>query len=526
MEVVIEQGALKGLKKKTLLSNKPYVSFLGIPYAQPPVNDLRFKAPVKHPGWSGVLNAVSERDKCTQYVFMTNHIVGSEDCLYLNISVPQQNELNGKLAVMIFIHGGAFNYGSGSMNEYSPDYFIDESVIVVTINYRLNALGFLNLDIDECPGNVGLKDQLFAIKWVKANIAAFGGDVNNITIFGESAGSASVHYHTISPQSRGLFQKAIMQSGSAFNPWAFTENHKASAYKLAKNLGCLSNDPKEILKYLKNVSAIDLVKETEFKDETDFMDYKFVPSIESDVISNPFLPAHPKTLATSTFPVPVIIGVNNMEGIVALTEDRISLFSDDHHITDEISKLFRNRYSTETISKIKNFYFNKSNISSETMKLENICNLHSDVFFFNGVYETFDCFLKQNGSPVYEYEFKFDGELNGAKNMIFATRPILRHAIKGACHADDVNYFFRDLSGVDPKPNSPELEMCKMMCKMWTNFAKTSNPNSPDLSFKWINATACDLKYLSIDGDRTCMIQGMMNNKRFRFWKELSESIV
>ncbi|KAE9537486.1 hypothetical protein AGLY_006509 [Aphis glycines] len=403
------------------------------------------KAPVKHPGWSGVLNATSERDKCMQFAHMTNHIIGSEDCLYLNVLVPQQKELNGKLAVMIFIHGGAFNYNGWSVKRYSPDYLVDENVIVVAINYRLNALGFLNLDIDECPGNMGLKDQQLAIKWVKSNIAAFGGDANNITIFGVSAGSASVHYHTISPQSTGLFQKAIMQSGCAFNPWVLNENHRATAFKLANNLGCLSSDPKEIVKCLKNVSAIDLVKETEFKDETNFMDYKFVPSIESDVISNPFLPAHPKTLAISTIPIPVIIGLTDMEGIVALTEDRVSLFSDDHHITDEISKLFRNRYSTETIS---------------------------------------------------------------------------------ACHADEMYYLFRgNLSGL-PKPNSPEHEMCKMMSKMWTNFAKTGDPNSPDLSFKWINTTVSDLKYLSIDRNRTRMIQGMINNNRFRFWKELSESIV
>ncbi|KAF0750324.1 Uncharacterized protein FWK35_00017165 [Aphis craccivora] len=438
MEVVIEQGVLKGFQNKTLLSNKPYVSFLGIPYAKAPVNDLRFKAPVKHPGWSGVLNAISERDKCMQYAFMTNNIIGSEDCLYLNVSVPQvvktfhkQKDSNGKLAVMIFIHGGAFNYGSGSIKEYSPDYLLDENVIVVSINYRLNALGFLNLDIDECPGNMGLKDQLFAIKWVKANIAAFGGDANNITIFGESAGSVSVHYHTMSPQSTGLYQRAIMQSGCAFNPWALNENHRATAFKLANNLGCLSSDPKEIVKYLKNISAIDLVKETKFKDETDFLVYKFAPSIESDVVSNPFLPAHPKTLAISTFPVPVIIGLNNMEGIIALSEDRVSQFSDDDHITDEISKLFKNRYSTEAISKIKEFYFNKSNIGSETIKLESICHLHSDVFFCNDFYDGFDWFLKQNITPVYKYEFKFDGELNASKNLVFATRPVLRHAIKG-----------------------------------------------------------------------------------------------
>ncbi|XP_022165143.1 bile salt-activated lipase-like isoform X2 [Myzus persicae] len=525
MEVVIEQGALHGHQNKTLLSNKPYVSFLGIPYAKPPVDDLRFKAPVKHPGWSGVLEAISEGNKCMQYAFMTDHIIGSEDCLYLNVLVPQ-NELHEKLAVMVFIHGGAFKFGCGSVNEHCPDYLLDENVIVVTMNYRLNVLGFLNLDIDECPGNMGLKDQLFAIKWIKANIAAFGGDADNITIFGESAGSASVHYHTMSPQSTGLFQKAIMQSGCAFNPWAFNEDHKVTAFKLAKNVGCSSSDPEEIVKYLKNVPAIDLVKGTQFKDETAFMDYKFVPSIESDRVGNPFLPAHPKQLVNDTTPVPVIIGLNNMEGIIALSDYRIGQFSDDR-ITDEISELLKNRYSTEVITKIKDFYFNKCSIESETTKLEQICHLHSDVLFVKDFYRGFDNFLKQGVSPVYKYEFKFDGELNAVKNMVFATRPILRQAIKGACHADEIYYLFHNkLSGVLPKPNSPELEMCKTMGKMWSNFAKSGDPNSSDLSFKWINASLSDPKYLSIDGDRTRMAEGMLNSNRLRLWQDISGSVV
>ncbi|CAI6351175.1 unnamed protein product [Macrosiphum euphorbiae] len=525
MDVVLEQGALQGLQNKTLLSNTPYVSFLGIPYAKPPVGDLRFKAPVKHPGWSGVLEAISEGDKCMQFAIMKNHIIGSEDCLYLNVLVPQ-NELNEKLAVMIFIHGGAFNYGCGSVNEYSPDYLLDENVIVVTLNYRLNALGFLNLDIDECPGNMGLKDQLFAIKWIKENIAAFGGDADNITIFGESAGSACVHYHTMSPQSTGLFQKAIMQSGCAFNIWALNENHRVVAFKLANNLGCLSNDPEEIVKYLKNVPAIDLVKESIFKDETDYLEYKFAPTIESVKVSYPFLPAHPEQLVNDRSPIPVIIGLNNMEGMIALTEYRLNQLSDDR-VTDEISKLCKNRYSPEVITKIKDVYFNKCTIESDTTKLEHICHLHSDVLFLKDFYRGFDNFLKQDVAPVYKYEFKFDGELNSVKNMVFAKRPVLRHTIKGACHADDVNYLFHSkLSGVVPKPNSPELEMCKMMGKMWSNFAKSGDPNSSDLSFKWVNTSASDPKYLSIDGDRTRVVEGMINSNRLRFWQEISESVV
>lgn len=156
-----------------------------------------------------------------------------------------QGELNGKIPVMVFIHGGAFNFGSGSSYEYSPDYLLDENVIVVTINYRLGVfgrhlyrrwqyalrfdtnllmmylltcawrffffyIGFLNLDVDECPGNMGLKDQLLALKWIRANVRAFGGDADNVTIFGESAGAVSVHYHTLSPQSKGQRKKKII----------------------------------------------------------------------------------------------------------------------------------------------------------------------------------------------------------------------------------------------------------------------------------------------------------------------------
>ncbi|CAI6351252.1 unnamed protein product [Macrosiphum euphorbiae] len=214
----------------------------------------------------------------------------------------------------------------------------------------------------------------------------------------------------------GLFQKAIMQSGCAFNIWALNENHRIVAFKLANNLGCLSNDPEEIVKYLKNVPAIDLVKGTKFKNGTDYLDYKFVPSIESATVSYPFLPAHPEQLVNDRSPIPVIIGVNNMEGMVALSS---------------------------------------------------------------------------------------------------------------ASHADEINYLFHSkLSGVIPKPNSPELEMCKMMGKMWSNFAKSGDPNSSDLSFKWVNASASDPKYLSIDGDRTCMADGMINSNRLRLWQEISESVV
>lgn len=130
-------------------------------------------------------------------------MTGSDDCLYLNIYTT---ELKPEVprAVMVWIHGGAFYSGSGNDDIYGPDYIVEKNVVLVTINYRVGIIGFLNLDDEEAPGNQGLKDQVMALKWVKRNIEKFGGDPSNVTIFGESAGSASVHYLTLSPLAQGI----------------------------------------------------------------------------------------------------------------------------------------------------------------------------------------------------------------------------------------------------------------------------------------------------------------------------------
>ncbi|XP_033219251.1 juvenile hormone esterase-like [Belonocnema kinseyi] len=120
---------------------------------------------------------------------------------------------------MVWIHGGGFVFGSGNADLYGPDFLVRKEIVLVTINYRIDVLGFLNLGLETAPGNQGLKDQVMALKWVKDNISNFGGDPNNVTIFGESAGSASVHYLTQSALAKGLFHKAIAQSGTALNPW-------------------------------------------------------------------------------------------------------------------------------------------------------------------------------------------------------------------------------------------------------------------------------------------------------------------
>lgn len=140
-----------------------------------------------------------------------------------------------KLAVMFYIHGGGFHEGSGDDFQYGPDFLINDNVILVTSNYRLGVFGFMSLGTAEYSGNMGLKDQQLALQWINDNIESFGGDRERITLFGHSAGSASTHFHVLAPSSKGLFNRAIMMSGVALNPWAIFElrEHMIEMYAIS-----------------------------------------------------------------------------------------------------------------------------------------------------------------------------------------------------------------------------------------------------------------------------------------------------
>jgi para-nitrobenzyl esterase len=218
--IVTESGPLKGIETST------EDEFLGIPYAAPPVGNLHWMPPQPHGQWQGVLDATQFGNYCTQADF-AGETFGDEDCLTLNVYRPHQmknaNQGSG-IPVMVWIHGGGFT-GMGSADFDPSPLVLQESVIVVTINYRLGYLGFLAhpaLDAEgHLAGNYGLMDQQFALRWVQNNIAAFGGDATRVTIFGESAGGLSVYANLASPSAAGLFVGAIAESGSfaSFAPY-------------------------------------------------------------------------------------------------------------------------------------------------------------------------------------------------------------------------------------------------------------------------------------------------------------------
>lgn len=217
--------------------------------------------------------------------------MGNEDCLFLNVFtkvLPTDKTFDTPRPVMVWLHGGAFKAGSGNFPLTGPDFLINEDVVVVTINYRLGALGFLCVN-ENARGNMGLHDQILALKWVKRNIGAFGGDPAKVTIFGFSAGAVSVDILMLSEAAQGLFRSAIAQSGSALAPWSFVQNPKLQALRLGRDLGFKGESTEDLVEFLRKVPTRSLVEMSETidtpDDERNALSINFTPCIE-DIYEN------------------------------------------------------------------------------------------------------------------------------------------------------------------------------------------------------------------------------------------------
>lgn len=248
--LVLDDGVINGTSMVTRLGES-FDAFLKLPFAEPPLGDLRFVAPEVNRPWSGVLDATQYSSMCMQINLLSSSPV-SEDCLYLNVFTKNLREGSENLKpVIAYIHGGSFQLGSAS--DHEPHLLMERDVVVVTINYRLGAFGFLSLGTKEIPGNAGFKDQVMALKWIKKNISKFGGDPNLVTLIGNSAGAYSVTAHMVSPSSQGLFHRVIAMSGSITNQRKLENNYLSLAQMLAEKLNCTKISTDEMIACLRNV---------------------------------------------------------------------------------------------------------------------------------------------------------------------------------------------------------------------------------------------------------------------------------
>ncbi|KAJ8971263.1 hypothetical protein NQ317_011622 [Molorchus minor] len=352
--VTLPNGKVRGHVLESPGGMKFY-AFQGIPYAKPPVGNLRFQAPQAVENWDGIINATKTSNRCYSVAKDTDD--ESEDCLYLNVYTPiLESENNTKLPVMIFIYGGGFNDGASAYNIYGPDYLLEQDLIVVSFNYRVGPFGFLSTGDEVVPGNAGLKDQLLALKWTNQNIGLFGGDITKITLFGQSAGAASVAYHILSNQSAGLFRAGIAESGSALNIWGFLQNPRPYGFELALKIDnvTVTDNSTLLLNYLLSVPAkeidiastktkITVLPVIEKEGEDSFLTKEMYEQLESGDINR----------------VPLLIGINSEESLgkakdlTSYHNELVKLDSDITLLIPSDLNLTENSNKTEIAEEIK-----------------------------------------------------------------------------------------------------------------------------------------------------------------------------
>lgn len=381
------------------------------------------------------------------------------------------------LPVMVYIHGGGFFSGSGS--EYEPKYLIRKDVILVTFNYRLEVLGFISLDTEDIPGNAGMKDQVAALKWIKKNIKSFGGDPENITIFGDSVGGVSVSFHLVSPMSKGLFKRAITQSGSITSKWAETFGARERALILARELGCNSTGDVEIYECLKAQPVENLVMKkvpVSFAQFTKDAPFIYFGIVQEKYFSNNerFFYGHPFDVLRNGIHegIEVLNGYNQDEGILyfLMGTDPDKVFYQANHFLEffvpEPYGVYTPLAQQMGIGrKFKKFYM-KNQIASKGTLDDLLKYLNMELFVYGTISQQ-KIIAKKRTNKIYLYKFTCKSDLNLLIHLtgleeLFNYRPVI-------AHTDELGYMF---PLKDVNMNSTEFKIIDQVTTLWTNFAK------------------------------------------------------
>ena len=442
--------------------------FRGIPYAAPPVGDLRWQPPRPVAPWEGVRKATDFGPRCMQGPIFGDMVFRdglSEDCLYLNVWTPARSPAEG-LPVMVWIYGGGFQAGSASEPRQDGERLAGKGVVVVSMNYRLGVFGFFahpeltKESENRASGNYGLMDQTAALRWVRANIARFGGDPGNVTIFGESAGSFSVSAQMASPLARGLFQRAIGESGAFFRigeTGTLATLPLAAAEKAGAEFG--TSIGKDSLAALRALPAEDLLKAV--------LDGKrwFSPNLDGYFMPRDTIDVY---AAGEQSHVPLLAGWNadEVRAGVVLGKEKVTAKS----FTDDTRK----RFGPAADQMLKVYP-----AGSDAEALESAASLASDVFIRYATWKWIEMQEKTGESPVYRYQFdrkipiapgtKINGKLATAEDI-------------GARHAGEIEYVFGALDSVpDVTWEAGDRPLSDLMMTYWSNFAKSGDPNGPGL---------------------------------------------
>ncbi|XP_004616283.1 cholinesterase [Sorex araneus] len=518
--ITTKNGKIRGISLQVL--GGTVSAFLGIPYAQPPLGSLRFKKPQYFPKWSDIWNATKYANSCYQNIdqsfpgFRGSEMWNpntdlSEDCLYLNVWVPMPKPKNA--SVMIWIYGGGFQTGTASLNVYDGKFLARvERVIVVSMNYRVGALGFLALPGNtEAPGNMGLFDQQLALQWVQQNIAAFGGNPRSVTLFGESAGAGSVSLHLLSPGSHPLFTRAILQSGSSNAPWAVIPLNEAKnrTLTLAKFAGCFRENETAIIKCLRNKDPREILLNEIFVVPYDtLLSVNFGPTLDGD-----FLTDMPNTLLQlgQLKKTQILVGVNKDEGTAFLVYGAPGVSKDNNSIITrkEFEKGLKMLFPKVDELGKESILFHYIDWLDD-QRPENYREALDDVL---GDYN-FIC-------PALEFTEKFSELGNDAFFYYFDHRSskIPWPEWMGVMHGYEIEFVFG--LPLERRANYTRAEelLSRLMMKHWANFARYGNPDGiQNSSTRWPVFKSTDQKYLTLSKESP-RVNTKLRAQQCRFWK-------
>ena len=458
--------------------DKEVDAFLGIPYAEAPIDDLRFMPPVQKTAWRNTLNATYYGWGCLHFPDETfpgfkgsemwnSPVKLDEDCLNLNVWTPYPRPQSA--VVMVWIYGGAFYSGVSALDVYDGRYLASEqNIVVVSLNYRLGAFGFLAMGDPSSPGNQGLMDQAMALQWVQDNIQSFGGDPNQVTIFGESAGAASVSLHMLSPVSRNLFRRAIMQSTAATAPWAtYTETEGIRrAKELARRTECLEDKngnnltASRIVDCLRTRESLQILGSQFVTD--DFCMFPFVP-----VIDGTFLTEMPTTsLERHSFkPAEILLGSNLNEAyffiiyeVPGFNKSAESLLNRDQFM-DALQYCFPryNSFGQDAIA----FQYTDWLAPNDPVKLRDAVDYAAGDYLFTCSTYDFAYAYAEADNPVYYYRFLDRDSTSPWPDWM------------GVLHGDEIFYIFGMPLKAEEGYTEAEVTLSRQVMSYWANFAKT-----------------------------------------------------
>ncbi|CAG4983736.1 unnamed protein product [Colias eurytheme] len=484
-QVRIAQGTVVG-------TFSTYYEFYGIPYAGSPVGTNRYKAPSDPPVFETPFIADQKNIKCVRPLRFGYE--GTEDCLALNVLTPTLNQTQG-LPVMVWINGREFDKVIDPM--FSYDNFLEKDVVIVKPNYRESIFGFLCLGTPDAPGNAGLKDIIAALQWIQQNIAAFGGDPDNVTVFGHGSGAAFVDLLTLSEMSKGLIHRAISQSGSAMAPWAVSRDNLKYAISVAEALGHRITNLENLTDAFRRTSVSALmavIGDLELTDNS----LAFAPCLEREVAADvkPFLTKSPYEIlnAGEQLDIPFITGFVDVEGTIradeAVEEEWLAKMQESFTDFLQPDLGFETEIEEEEVAEIiREHYFGNNSINMST--IDGYLAYHGDTLILVSAIREARMRVASSNASVYLYQFSYKGSLGG----IFQG-PL---PIDEAAHNEELSYLFHE--DIADTTTIIDLTIIDILVERWTNFAKSSLPSSETSTVEWTPVTVNNTYFLRILDD-------------------------